>query len=164
MPLSKLIASGFGSGLLTKAPGTVGTVACVVFWYVFYLTNPVVWTTTLVFALFSIAAGTIATSACIGDQLEKAEESGTHVDPGWIVIDEWAGMFIALLFCTPDQPAKVLAAFVLFRAFDISKWGPVKRAENLGGATGIMADDVVAGALALVCVEAMTTFWRAIVA
>jgi phosphatidylglycerophosphatase A len=44
---------------------------------------------------------------------------------------------------------QVLLAVILFRIFDISKVGPIRSAERLPGAVGIMADDVVAGVFAL---------------
>ena len=74
-------------------------------------------------------------------------ESGVK-DPGEVVIDEVAGMWIALL------PAgliwwQILLAAMLFRLFDILKPGPVGWADKrLPGGLGIMADDLIAGALA----------------
>jgi phosphatidylglycerophosphatase A len=70
-------------------------------------------------------------------------------DPQWIVIDEWAGLFVALIGADSTALWQVLLAVVLFRFFDISKVGPIRVAERLPGAVGIMADDVVAGAFAL---------------
>ena len=68
--------------------------------------------------------------------------------PQWIVIDEWAGLFIALVGLQPSQWLLVLVAWISFRFFDVSKIGPVGVAERLPGAIGIMGDDVVAGVLA----------------
>lgn len=67
-----------------------------------------------------------------------------HDDPGWVVIDEAAGMFLAAIGL---GPVGMLVAFVVFRTADIGKnLAPgVSAAERLPGATGIMADDVVAG-------------------
>ncbi len=61
-----------------------------------------------------------------------------------IVIDEFAGQFLALLALPPTWPV-LLAGFVLFRLFDIMKPPPARRLEALPGATGIMADDLLAG-------------------
>ena len=75
-------------------------------------------------------------------------------DSGSVVIDEIVGQWLVLLVI-PFAPQFNIeytimlgVAFVLFRFFDIVKMGPVKKAESLPGATGVMADDVVAGILA----------------
>lgn len=67
-----------------------------------------------------------------------------------IIIDEVAGQWIALLVVPLDW-RWWLAAFCLFRLFDILKPGPVKMAEGFSGGLGVMADDIVAGVLAAVC-------------
>jgi len=70
-----------------------------------------------------------------------------HKDASPVVIDEVAGQWIALL-AVPLDWRWWLAAFVAFRVFDILKPGPVRLAERLPGGYGVMADDIVAGALA----------------
>jgi phosphatidylglycerophosphatase A len=79
-------------------------------------------------------------------------------DPQWIVIDEWAGIFIALIGTSPTRLLHILIGFALFRLFDIVKPGPVRWAENLPGALGIMADDIVAGIAALGCMGVVRWF------
>lgn len=74
----------------------------------------------------------------------------SEADPQWIVIDEWAGVFVALLAVDSTSLSHVFLAFVGFRLFDIVKPGPVRWAEDLPGAFGIMADDIVAGMLVFV--------------
>ncbi len=76
-----------------------------------------------------------------------ARESG-HKDPGYVVIDEVAGQWIALIGTRPDWPHAVLA-LLFFRVFDIWKPWPIRRLEALPEGTGIMLDDVAAGVLAL---------------
>ena len=79
--------------------------------------------------------------------------SGTYAaaaqddDPNRVVIDEAAGMLIAC-FLVPKSFGWLLAAFVLFRLFDIGKWFPMKQLERLPGGWGIMADDLAAGLIA----------------
>ena len=68
-------------------------------------------------------------------------------DASEVVIDELVGQWIALLVVPLDW-RWWLAAFALFRLFDIVKLGPVRMAERLPGGLGVMADDVVAGFLA----------------
>lgn len=69
-------------------------------------------------------------------------------DPGAVVIDEIAGQLLALSFLPLDW-RYYLAAFLLFRLFDIWKPFPIDRVEKWPGASGIMSDDLLAGALAL---------------
>ena len=65
-------------------------------------------------------------------------------DPKEIIIDEFIGQFIALIFI-PNTILGLLVSFLLFRFFDITKLYPVNKAEKIPGAIGVLADDVVAG-------------------
>ena len=83
-------------------------------------------------------------------------------DPKEVIIDEVSGQFIAILGCVQSEKStyiflSLLLAFVLFRIFDITKIGPIKRFENLPNGIGIMADDIVAGLFALVTQAAILT-------
>jgi phosphatidylglycerophosphatase A len=74
-------------------------------------------------------------------------------DPGWVVVDEGAGQSFALAAlpaATGFMPgiAGMALAFLLFRGFDILKPGPVGWADRRHGATGVMLDDIIAGAMA----------------
>jgi phosphatidylglycerophosphatase A len=94
-----------------------------------------------VLAVLTILLGTLA--------IRLSLDSTSAKDPQWIVIDEWAGLYVALIGADFRVLWHVLLAFILFRIFDISKVGPIRTAERLPGAVGIMADDVVAGVFAL---------------
>ncbi|MBV9373698.1 MAG: phosphatidylglycerophosphatase A [Alphaproteobacteria bacterium] len=85
--------------------------------------------------------------------------AGIEGDPGWVVIDEYAGQWIALLGLSRLTPLALLAAFLLFRFLDVSKAGPVGWAERQPGAAGVMADDVVAGGLAAGILWAAQSRW-----
>ncbi len=75
-----------------------------------------------------------------------------HTDPSFIVCDELVGMLIAAYGCHTWWA--YMSAFLLFRFFDISKWGPVGYSERtVGGALGILLDDIIAGMLSNVCVR-----------
>ena len=142
------ISSGFGSGYAPKAPGTVGTVAAVLVWVAlswFGILSSAV--SHALFALVAVVFGTLAAKVSLD------EEGGE--DPQWIVIDEWAGVFVALIGTDASNWFHVVLAFAAFRLFDILKPGPVSSAEDLPGAFGIMADDVVAGAFALLAMVAL---------
>ena len=83
-------------------------------------------------------------------------------DPKEVVIDEISGQFIAILGCVQSDKSiyiflSLLLSFVLFRFFDITKIGPIKKFENLPNGIGIMADDIVAGLFALVTQAAILT-------
>jgi phosphatidylglycerophosphatase A len=135
---ASFISSGFCSGYAPKAPGTVGSVAAVCAWLLAsWLGLLPSMASHIAAALFVIVIGTWAT------KISLDEEGGE--DPQWIVIDEWAGIFIALIGTGASNFLHVALAFALFRLFDILKPGPVSKAEELPGAFGIMADDIVAG-------------------
>ena len=76
-------------------------------------------------------------------------ETGSK-DASEVVIDEVAGQWIALLVIPLDW-RWALAAFVLFRLFDITKIGPIGMVEKWPGGVGVMADDVIAGVFAALC-------------
>lgn len=78
-----------------------------------------------------------------------AAASGEH-DPGAVVIDEIAGQWLVLVAASPD-PWSYAAAFLLFRAFDITKPWPASSVErHISGGLGIMLDDIVAALYAMV--------------
>jgi len=140
------VGTWFGAGLLKPGPGTYGSVAAVLLWYgAAHIFHP---------AGMPLAAGTglaalAATLIGIPAATIVAREAGRE-DPGFVVVDEVAGQWIALIAVRPDW-RHALLALLLFRLFDIWKPGPVRKLEALPGGTGIMLDDVAAGALALVC-------------
>lgn len=140
--IASFISSGLGSGYSPKAPGTFGTVAAALAWlgmsWAGVLSSSF---SHIVFAAIVIVVGTAA--------IRLSLRSDGSKDPQWIVIDEWAGIFVALIGTDASRLLHVLLAVVLFRIFDISKVGPIRRAEALPGAVGVMADDVVAGSFAL---------------
>jgi len=80
-------------------------------------------------------------------------------DPGWVVIDEFAGQWITLLALPRPTAAGLVLAFVLFRLFDITKLGPVGWADRQHGAFGIMADDVIAGVIAALLLALAGIVW-----
>ena len=74
----------------------------------------------------------------------KMEKIVGKKDPSCIVIDEVAGMMIAL-FMLPAISSVMITSFFLFRAFDMFKIYPCSRLESLPGSAGIMLDDILAG-------------------
>lgn len=138
--VARWISSGVGSGYAFVAPGTWGSAAALVFWWLMWR-NGFVGSLQSQLALIAVTTvvGTAAVGLCVRGESSK--------DPQWIVIDEWAGLYVALLGLAPANIVWVTAAFCLFRLFDATKWGPVGWAERLPNEFGIMGDDLVAGAL-----------------
>ena len=134
MKIARFIASGFGSGYTPVAAGTAGSAAAVL------AGAALLWVSPLLLAAAALAAA-------FGGYL-AVERAHVEGDPGWVVIDEFAGQWIALLALGAPSVPGIVAAFVLFRFFDITKLGPVGWADRKHGSFGIMADDVIAGAIA----------------
>ena len=140
-----LVGTFFGAGFLKPGPGTYGSVAAVLLWWgAAHLSHATVGA----LSLATLIAAVIATLVGIPAATIVAREAGRE-DPGFVVIDEVAGQWIALIALRPDWKHAAMG-LVLFRVFDIWKPWPVSRLEELPGGTGIMLDDVAAGALALV--------------
>ena len=126
-------------GHLRPAPGTIGSVIGVFSGYVIADYSAVI-----------LAAATLLITI-IGIYAADAYSQTTgRKDAPEVIIDEVAGQWIALIILPLDLWWFV-AAFVLFRFFDITKIGPVGLAEQLSGGVGGMADDIVAGLLAALC-------------
>jgi phosphatidylglycerophosphatase A len=131
------IATWFGCGYFPVAPGTAGSLAALALAYP--LAHWAHWRP-LYFGVLAVAILPIGIwSAGI-----TAEESNLK-DPGIVVVDEVLGQWIALAGATVLNWKSWLAAFLLFRLFDIWKPPPVRRLEALPSGTGIVADDVMAG-------------------
>lgn len=137
-----------GAGFLKPGPGTYGSVAAVVLWL---MTGWLVHHNTQNLTLVTAVAVVVITAVGIPAATRVAREAGRE-DPGMVVIDEVAGQWIALLFVPPLWP-NALIALIFFRFFDILKPWPIRRFEDLPEGTGIMADDLVAGAFALAATQ-----------
>lgn len=139
------LATFFGAGLLPKAPGTWGSLASLAIWAPLVLFSVPEWLRVLlavVVFLIGIPASTRA-AAVLGKD-----------DPKEVVIDEVAGQGLALALAAPSV-ASIVLGFALFRLFDVKKPWLVGWADReLHGGLGIMADDMIAGALALVVLTA----------
>lgn len=139
------VAFGFGSGLAPKAPGTFGTLAAIPLWWllVTFLSFPgYLAATAIVIALGPWLCG------------QTAKDLGVH-DHGGIVWDEIAGFLITMI-ALPVSLTAVIFGFIAFRFFDIVKPWPISWLDkNVGGGNGIMADDLLAGVIAALCVHGL---------
>ena len=130
--LTKLIATGLFTGYSPFVSGTVGTVpAWIIVYFAFDHGLMVQLGVTAVMFVVSVWAST------------KAEVIFGH-DSKKIVIDEWAGMCVSVLF-VPYSLTNYLIAFVAFRAFDVFKFPPAAQAEKLPRGWGVTMDDIAAG-------------------
>nr|WP_255568735.1 phosphatidylglycerophosphatase A [Neoroseomonas alba] len=128
------VATVCGVGRLRPAPGTWGSLVVLPL----ALLGPG-WA--LVLGLLVWGVGWVAVREVLADRPTD--------DPGWIVVDEAAGMLLTLAGLPAGAGwVGVGLAFLLFRAFDILKPWPVSWADGLHGATGVMLDDILAGAIA----------------
>jgi len=133
---------GLGSGLLPLAPGTWGSLLAVgIFWTLPPVPLPVM--------LPALAAAFVFGCVICGT---SARRLGVH-DHGGIVFDEIVGMLLVLCV-TPRTPGWTLAAFLLFRVFDVVKPSPIREADHrIPGGLGIMLDDVLAAVYAALVVR-----------
>ena len=131
----KLIATGLGLGYIPKAPGTMGALGgCMV---ALLLNQYTIWPNELLFLLIVIF---FLSGVYCSNKLEPVWGK----DPSKIVIDEVVGMWISL-WALPTGWIYILAAFILFRFFDIYKPLFIRKLEKLKGGWGVMMDDVLAG-------------------
>lgn len=125
------IATVFGVGYAPFAPGTFGSAAGLIVWWL--LPASAVVQAIAIVAIFFVGAwgGSVA------------ERHFGRTDPGQVVIDEVMGMLITL-FLNPVGWTGAVAGFFLFRIFDVIKPYPANQLENLHGGFGVMADDGMA--------------------
>ncbi|MGA8489205.1 MAG: phosphatidylglycerophosphatase A [Terriglobales bacterium] len=148
---AKLVATLFGMGLLHPGPGSWGSAATVVLWWlVSGWINPH-WQSA---ATISLAAAAVLIG--IPAATHMARSTGLK-DPQFVVIDEVAGQLITLI-AVPVSWKSLLLGFILFRGFDIVKPPPVRQLEHLPKGTGIVLDDVAAGLYALVIMQLLLHF------
>jgi phosphatidylglycerophosphatase A len=145
MRLARFIAAGFGTGYTPFAAGTVASAVAVAMGAGLLLLSP--WVVALA-ALLATFGG-----------YQAVKWAAIEGDPGWVVIDEFAGQWITLLALARPTVSGLIAAFVLFRIFDITKLGPVGWADRRHGAFGIMADDVIAGIIAALVLVLIRLTW-----
>ena len=145
MTLQRLIAGGFGCGFVPIAPGTVASAVTLLPGALLLRISPALlplWVVLIVLVgLWAIRAA--------------------HVegDPDWIVVDEVAGQLLALYGLADISLLGMLSAFLIFRVLDVAKPGPIGWADRQGGAAGIMADDIIAGAVTAGILWAIGSRW-----
>jgi phosphatidylglycerophosphatase A len=129
---AKIISTFFYVGYLPLIPGTFGSLAGIL---VYYLIKgsvlPYVFVTLAIFILGFLSGG-------------RAEKVFKVKDPRYIVIDEVSGMLLSLAFL-PYDIRIVIIGFFIFRLMDTLKPYPAGSLQSLKGSKGIMVDDIIAG-------------------
>lgn len=129
--LKYILATGFGTGYSPYASGTAGSLAALLI-FIFIPLSDYIW------------LGIIILMFIIGIWASETVERERGTDPAIVVIDEFVGQWIALLFL-PQMVWIFVADFLVFRLLDIIKPFPAADLEELGGGLGIMLDDLIAG-------------------
>ncbi len=145
--LHKIIATAGGIGYVGKGGGTIAAIVTCLGWYfLIHVENPFTWQ--IIITLLVTITGTWSSNV---------------VDAFWgkdsckVVVDEVCGMMITLLFI-PIDIKYIFAGLVLFRFFDIAKPLFIKNLEALPKGWGVMADDVLAGIYAHICLMLIVYF------
>jgi phosphatidylglycerophosphatase A len=139
------LATSAGVGYIPFAPGTFGSLAGLLIWW-------------LLPESAAVQLGVIVGLFVLGSwSASIAEQHFASTDPGPVVIDEVMGMLITL-FLNPVGWVGVTLGFLLFRASDIIKPYPSNRLERLHGGIGVMADDAMAAVYANLALRAVVAF------
>ncbi|HXA23404.1 MAG TPA: phosphatidylglycerophosphatase A [Acetobacteraceae bacterium] len=145
MTFARLIASGCGCGFVPIAPGTAGSAMALL-------------SGALLMQLPPYALPVAVLIATLGGYW-AVRAANVDGDPGWVVIDEFAGQWLALFGLAHASLVGLFAAFLIFRVLDIAKPGPIGWADRQHGAAGVMADDVIAGAITACILWAINARW-----
>ncbi|MGA3286453.1 MAG: phosphatidylglycerophosphatase A [Bacteroidota bacterium] len=137
---TKLFASGLYTGYVPAASGTLGSAIAVAFYFIPGFESPLI----LGFVLLLVFG--------LGIKASSIMEKRYGHDPAEVTIDEVVGMWITL-FLLPKTILVVLAAFFVFRFFDIIKPFPARKFDTMHGGFGIMMDDVVSGIYANITMQ-----------
>lgn len=132
-----LLSTGFYSGQMPIAPGTFGTIAAMIIYFLVALVVPDY--VQYIFPALFIVGLIPAVKVC-----DEAEKIFSVKDPQNVVIDEFWGYFLAVSFHAYSWKMALLA-FVLFRIFDIIKPYPIYSLQKIKAGWGIMIDDLIAG-------------------
>jgi phosphatidylglycerophosphatase A len=136
------LATTLGVGFVPYAPGTFGSAAGLLLWWLLPSSLPVQAAAIVIVFLIGSWSGSVA------------ERHFGGSDPPPVVIDEVMGMWITLLLNPVGWQGAVIG-FLLFRLFDVIKPYPADRLEHLRGGFGVMADDGMAAVYANLALRAV---------
>ena len=138
--VTKLFASALFSGYSPIASGTVGSAVALTFYFI------------PGFESLAIIGTSIFVVFILGLKTANTMEQRYGHDPAEVTIDEVVGMWISMVML-PKKIFIVIAAFFVFRFFDIFKPYPARKFDNMHGGFGIMMDDVIAGIYANIILQ-----------
>jgi len=150
--LARLIGTWFYLGYFPKGPGTAGSLGALL-----------VGVPLVTYFAWPPAAFALLALALLGPAIwaaDRVAREGGSKDPQIVVVDEVVGQWIALAGAAALNWPYILAAFLLFRLFDIWKPPPVRALERIPGGAGIVLDDVMAGVYASLVLLAAGWFNR----
>ena len=145
--LAKIISTIFYIGYSKYLPGTIGSLLAIPIGILILKISGVVALLIFIFILTLIALFSI-------EIYIKEHQSS---DPKEIIIDEFIGQLIVLIFASFSYLA-IFIGFLLFRFFDISKLYPVNKVEKIRGPIGVLADDIVAGLMTCIIILLIKQF------
>ena len=140
--LIKAFVSVFGIGYIRIAPGTFGSLFAILVWYISIVYLNIYFFYMIIIIVF------ICSFKAINIYLRNVNKD----DPSEVVVDEFIGQSLPLIFLLQFNVYEVLLAFSSFRLFDIFKIYPVNKVESIKGANGVIMDDVVAGIYSLIII------------
>ncbi len=135
--IAKFLSTLFFIGFIPIAPGTFGSAVAAIIYFICFPENISI-TGNL------IILGSVLTVSLVFVPLIKLLEQEWAKDDGRIIIDEFLGYFISILFL-PHTLTIIISAFFVFRLFDIIKPPPVNHLQYLPHGWGVIADDLFAG-------------------
>ena len=145
---SKYFTTLFGIGLISFAHGKFGSLIAIFILYAFFNVFSIFYF--IVLFLFILSVSFYFTDIYLENYRKK--------DPSEVVIDEFLGQSIPLLFMVNFNMYEVLIAFVTFRFFDIYKIYPINKMEDIRGSYGVILDDIVAGIYSLIVIMVYKIF------
>jgi phosphatidylglycerophosphatase A len=148
--LARVIGTWFFLGYVPKAPGTAGSLGAIAIAWLLHTYAGVPPAGFAVYALLLLGPASFAAG-------RVAQDTGLK-DPQIVVVDEVVGQWITLGGATTLTWKSWIAAFLLFRAFDIWKPPPVRQLERIPGGAGIVLDDAMAGIYAALVLYAAGWF------
>ena len=160
----KWVITGGGLGLLKPAPGSWGTLGpAIIFWILLWAKVADPWRSVV------CVAGAIVAGILTVQLSPWAIKYFGREDPGSVVLDEYAGYWVACLFLPlPVNTTSSLwhawlataAVYILFRLFDTLKLPPCRQLEHLPAGWGILLDDIAAGIQVNVILQIALRVWR----
>jgi phosphatidylglycerophosphatase A len=135
--LALALATWFGCGYFPWGPGTIGALAAILIAFVLHM-----------YAGSGRVSFLVLTIVWLGPAVWASTRTAAitgRKDPGLVVIDEVLGQWLTLVGATSFTWKNFLAAFLLFRVFDIWKPWPIRKIERLPEGYGIVCDDLAAG-------------------